>query len=66
MTKVWHVTEGGAAPGLVLAWMKTFPVAGKFAASWVELCPARLAVDRIQFLRIAAAVMIEYQIGIHL
>jgi hypothetical protein len=46
--------------------MKAFPVARKFAASWVELRPARLAVDRIQFLRIAAAVMIEYQIGIHL
>jgi len=32
MTKVRHVGEGSAVPGLVLAGMKAFPIARKFAA----------------------------------
>jgi len=46
--------------------MKAFPIARKLAALWIELRPPRLAVDRIQFLRVPAAIMIEYQIGVHL
>src|SRR5438046_7433312 len=40
MTKVRHVIESGAVPGLVLAGMKAFPIARKFAAVRIELRPA--------------------------
>src|SRR5205823_2946294 len=66
MAQIRHVTECCSVPRLVLARMKTFPVAREFAARWRELCPPPLAVDRIQFLSIRAAVMIEHQIRVHL
>src|SRR5439155_19720650 len=40
MTKVRHVTESGTVPSLVLAGMKAFPIARKFAALRVEFRPA--------------------------
>src|SRR5204863_4703989 len=58
MTEVRHVAKGGAVPGLVPARMKAGPVAAEFTASRYELRPARLAVDRIQFPSVSAAVMI--------
>jgi hypothetical protein len=66
MTKVRHVAESGAVPSLVLAGVKTFPIARESLALRRELCSARLAVDGIQFLRIGTAVVIEYEIGIKL
>ena len=66
MTEVRHVAESPAVPGLVLTGMKAFPITRKLAARRREFCPARLAVDRIWFLRICAAVMIEDEVGVHL
>src|SRR6266403_503414 len=66
MTEVRHVAESCAVPGLVAAWMKTFPITRKSAALRFKLRPARLAVDGIQFLCIAATVVIEHQVRIHL
>ena len=66
MTQIRHITECYAVPSLVAARMKTLPVARELAACRCELGPAPLAVDRIQFLSISAAVMIEHQIRVHL
>ena len=66
MTQVWHVTESCAVPGLVPAWVKTFPITRKFVALRFEFRPPRLAVHGIQFLYVTAAVVIEHQVRIHL
>src|SRR5436309_14813982 len=65
MTQVRHVAECPAVPCLVLTWMKTFPVTRKFPALRRELCPARSSIERIYFLIVNAAVMIEYEIYVH-
>ena len=66
MAEVWHIAERRAIPSFILARVKTFPVTRKFAALRCKLRPPQLAIDWIQFLRVATAIMIEYQIGIHL
>jgi hypothetical protein len=66
MTEVRHVAEGRTVPGLVLTWVKTFPITRKLAALRREPCPAQLSVDRVWFLRISAAVVIENEVGVHL
>src|SRR5207248_600190 len=66
MTEVRHVAECPTVPCFVLTWMKTFPVTRKFPALRRELCPARSSIERIYFLVVTAAVVIEHKVCVHL
>src|SRR4029077_6986941 len=66
MTEIRQIAERDAVPRLVLTRVKTFPITRKLAALRREPCPAQLSVDRIWFLRVSAAIVIEHEIGVHL
>jgi hypothetical protein len=66
MTEVRHIAERDVVPRLVLTRVKTFPITRKLAALGRELCSPRPAVDRVCFLPVSAAVVIEHEVCIGL
>src|SRR6266576_1197717 len=67
MAEVRHISEAlKAVHGLVAAGMKACPVARKPAALRRKLCPARFAINGIQFLPIAAGIVVENHVRIYL
>ena len=63
MREIGHVAKGHLVPRLIHVGMKTFPVARELPAFGMEERPARLAGDRVDFLLVCAAVVVENNIG---
>src|SRR6185436_17319267 len=62
MREIGHLAECAFIPGLIVAGVKTFPVAWELSTPGVEQSPARLIDEGIEFLFIPSVVVVENDI----